>query len=531
VKSAPAPADLVIVNAVLVDPVDGKVGSEVVVRDGRIVAIGGAGSGSKWYGLKTRVIDAGRGAVVAGLADAHGHFLGLGLEVGRADLRGTKSEDELVARAAAFAAGVQDRWVWGRGWDQNLWTPATFPTKAKLDAALGSRPAFLTRVDGHAGLVNSAALALAGVDRNTKDPEGGRIVRDAAGEPTGVLVDDAMGLVTRVIPAPSEAERIRAFLAAQSALLAVGLTCIHDAGLPLESQETLWKLDAEGKLSIRVYGMASANAIPARPRKGKRFELRAVKAYADGALGSRGAALLEPYSDDPNNTGLLVTPVEGLDAIAAACAARGLQMCTHAIGDRGNRVVLDCYEKALAALPAEKRAALRWRVEHCQVVAPPDFERFRSLGLIASMQPTHATSDGPWAPARIGAARMEGAYAWKKMSDLGVPLAFGSDFPVELHDPKLGFFAAVARRPPDDPKAPPFGPSPPLTARETLAAFTTGAAFAAFAERERGRMLPNYRADLTIFDRDPFDAEDPSVFLATKAVWTIVDGEVAYEPR
>ncbi len=527
-RSAPEPADLVFRNARLHDPVDGATGAtSIAVRRGRIVALGRTPDTDPFVSPRTRVIDVGGGALVPGLQDAHGHLLGLGAELDQADLRGARSLDELARRVAAFAKRNPDGWVRGRGWDQNLWPGGAFPTRAAIDPVVGDRPALLTRVDGHALLASSAALRLAGVDASTQAPSGGRIERDAAGEPTGVLVDAAMGLVSRVVPPPSDDDRERWILAAQSEALAAGLTAVHDAGESRADQALLRRLDAEGRLELRVYGMASVGHVPGAPEKGRRYELRAVKAYADGALGSRGAALLAPYADDPGNVGLMLTEPEALADLARTCAARGLQLCVHAIGDRGNRAVLDAFD---AALPEGERAARRFRVEHCQVVAPEDFARFARGGYVASMQPIHATSDGPWAGKRVGAARMEGAYAWRRFLDLGVPLAFGSDFPVELHDPRLGLFAAVTRRAPDDPDGPDFGPSPPLSAHEALAGFTSGAAFASFREGDLGGLRVGYLADFTVFATDPFVSADPKDFLGARVLWTVIEGKVLVEP-
>jgi predicted amidohydrolase YtcJ len=338
-----------------------------------------------------------------------------------------------------------------------------------------------------------------------------------------------MELVAKAMPPLGAEDRERAYLAAQASCLSMGLTGVHDAGLSFEDQAALKKLDDGGKLVLRVYGMASADAIPVKPIQGSRFELRAVKAYADGALGSRGAALLEPYSDDPSNTGLVLADEAALTAIGETCLTRGFQLCTHAIGDRGNRIVLDAYAAA-ARKHAGRASDLRWRIEHCQVVAESDFARFRELGVIASMQPTHATSDGPWAPARLGEKRLTGAYAWRRFLELDVPLAFGSDFPVESADPRLGIFASLTRRPPDDSVKPPFGPGGPLTPLETLKAFTYGAAYASFHERDRGRLEVGRAADFTVFDRDVFQEDHPDVVLRANVVWTIVGGVLAH-PR
>jgi hypothetical protein len=453
----------------------------------------------------------------------------LGFTLSEAQLSGATSEQEMVRRVVDFARGRDREWIVGRGWDQNLWPSQQFPTRAALDVALPDRPVFLVRVDGHALLANSAALRRAGIGKDTKDPDGGRIVRDGQGEPTGVLVDTAMDLLWAVRPPASVVEREEAFLRAQDVLLAFGVTGIHDAGLSSVDQTVLEDLEKRGKLKIRIYGMASADAVPARPHSGEYYELRAVKAYADGALGSRGAALLAPYSDDPAQSGLLVTPPRELRRMADVCLERGFQLCTHAIGDRGNRIVLDTYEAAFAARgQGDAGRHARFRIEHCQVVAPGDFERFRALGVIASMQPTHCTSDGPWAPLRIGAERMKGAYAWRDMLKLQIPLAFGSDFPVESPDPRLGLFAAATRRPPERPDHPAFA-GEVLTLREALYAYTAGAAWASFHEDDRGRLRAGYAADFTIFDRDFLQVADPAEVLRARVVWTVVAGAVVRE--
>lgn len=526
VTTMPAPATLVIRNAKIYDPVDGWIGSAVAARGDKIVIIGNEAAVRPYIQNTTRILDAGGGLVLPGLQDAHGHLLNLGFDLEIVDLRGGRSEAEMASRVAEYAKSHPEGWLLGRSWDQNLWENKQFPTRASLDAVTERRPALMTRVDGHAVLANSSAMILAGVTRNTPEPAGGKIMKDSAGEPTGVFIDEAISLVSRVVPARSNADRERAMLHAQKEALAAGLVCVHDAGLSAADQSMLESLDNRGLLKLRIYGMAAAAAMPRAAHRGNRYELRAVKAYADGALGSRGAAMLAPYSDDPGNTGLFISTPEELHAVAADCAARNLQLCTHAIGDRGNRMVLDVYESILKNRP--DLADARWRVEHCQVVAHGDFERFQQLKLIASMQPTHATSDGPWAPARVGAQRMEGAYAWRRFLNLRIPLAFGSDFPVESHDPRFGIFTSLTRRAPERPDDAPFGPGEPLTMKETLAAFTTGAAWASFHESDRGRIQAGYAADFTIFNTDFINNNDPKAVLQSRVIWTIVGGAVAF---
>lgn len=529
VTSVPAPASLVVRNVKLYDPVDGPAGSAIAVRDGKIVAVGSDATIKEYIQSWTKVVDAGGGLLIPGLADAHAHLLNLGFELERADLRGARSELEMIARAVEFSKKHRDGWLLGRSWDQNLWENKQFPTRAALDAAMGDRPAFLVRVDGHAGLANGAAMKIANITKATADPDGGKIMKDSAGEPTGLFVDTAMSLITGAIPGATDADRERSYLNAQKEVLASGIVSIHDAGLSAADQRVLADLDRRHLLKLRIYGMAAAPAIPAKAVAGDRYELRAVKGYADGALGSRGAAMLEPYSDDAKNHGLLVMSEAELRDVAGICAERDLQLCIHAIGDRGNRIVLDTYETIFTKkFGKPSRPQARWRVEHCQVVAPSDFARFQQLGLIASMQPTHATSDGPWAPDRIGSERMEGAYAWRRFLDLNIPIAFGSDFPVESHDPRFGIFASVTRRPPENMNHAPFGPSPPLSIKDTIAAFTTGPAYASFHENEWGRLKIGFAGDFTIFDRDFINNADPSEILKSRVLWTIIHGEVAF---
>lgn len=530
VTSVPTRADLVIRNAVIYDPGQGIVGSSVAVRGGVIVAVGDAGAVRAFIQNKTQIFDAGGGLVLPGLQDAHGHLLNLAAERDRVDLRGCTSEAEMVARTVKFAETHPKGWLQGRAWDQNLWPGAAFPTRALLDREFPDRPVFLVRVDGHAGVANSRALAIARITDATGDPPGGRIMKDADGRPTGLLVDHAMDLVTRMIPPPTIGERESAILEAQKLLLEAGVTCVHEAGIGAADQSLLESLDARGRLQLRIYGMASSEAIPIAPSQGDRFTLRAVKAYADGALGSRGAALLEPYADDQGHSGLLLATEERLRELASICMDRGLQLCTHAIGDRGNKTVLDAIEAAaLKKFGNNARPDLRFRMEHCQIVAPADFDRFHQLKMIASMQPTHATSDGPWAPVRVGSKRMEGAYAWSAFLERKVPLAFGSDFPVESYDPRFGLYAATTRRDPQAPEGREYGPSRRLTMNEAIAAFTKGAAYAMFRERDLGEIRTGMVADFSVFDINFAAPPDPSMILRSRTLLTIIGGRIAFQ--
>jgi len=470
--------------------------------------------------------------VVPGLTDAHGHLVGLGLSLVKVDLRSCRSSQDCAARVQSTLPKIPPgAWLLGRGWDQNLYPDQRFPTRASLDAVAPSTPVFVRRIDGHAGWANSEALRRAHITRDTPDPPGGRILRDAAGEPTGIVVDRASDLVEKAIPLPSDLEVEQAILRAQDLLVSQGLTSVHEMGIPPRWAEVYSRLARSGRLKIRVYAhwAGEPGALEEAFRRGPLragpddlFTLRAIKLYADGALGSRGAHLKAPYSDDPHNTGLVLTPMGEVEAVSRRALASGFQVSTHAIGDAATHDVLEAYARA-GVTPAA-----RFRIEHAQIVDPADIPRFAQLGVIASMQPTHATSDMPWAEKRVGRSRLAGAYAWRRFLDAGVHVAFGSDFPVELSDPRLGLFAAVTRT--DLKGQPPGGwlPEQRLTVDEALRAFTTGAAYAAFEEDWRGELRPGQAADLTVFD-GPLDT--PEHIVQRKVLMTIVAGRVVYDAR
>ena len=487
--------------------------------------------------LAVRRSDLGGATAVPGRGAAHGHLEGLGETLESVDLTGCASLDELVERLARRAAHEPaGTWILGRGWDQTLWPGQEFPSHASLSARVPDHPAFLERVDGHAAFANARALELAGLlapGAAERSVEGGRIVRDAQGRPTGVLVDAATALVARHVPAPDRATRKRRVLLAQRALLAAGLVGMHDMGTAPDTLAVLRELERAGELELRVasYLWANEGLEPfgrVRVVDDVHAKLRVIgaKLMVDGALGSRGAALLEPYADAPGELGLLqMTPEVYAQRLAEAVAA-GLQPATHAIGDRGNRVVLDAYERAFGS-DARGAARLRPRIEHAQVVAEPDWPRFEALAVIPSMQPTHATSDMRWAEARVGAARVAGAYAWRRLSGPRAPLALGSDFPVESPSPLLGLYAARTRQ--DARGNPPGGwlPEQRLDGVAALAGFTSGAAYAAHEEAHRGKLLPGFAADLTVLSVDPIRCE-PRQLLAARVLATLVDGELAY---
>ncbi len=501
---------------------------------GKILALGDAATLAQRYPGAQR-LDVGNATVVPGLIDAHGHLPSLGMSFLQVDLDGTRSKAEILARLQAFAAKLPPgAWLTGRGWDQNDWPEQAFPTAADLDAAFPDRPIWLRRVDGHAGWANSAALRAVKRDLSgTWQPDGGVIRRDAQGRPSGVLIDNAMELMDATVPAPDAATLEHALELAMHAAVADGLTGVHDAGITLEEFHAYQHLADQGKLPLRVYAMAMgdgpaldwlcANGLYRHPSG--RLQMRTLKLFADGALGSRGAALLQDYSDDPGNRGLFVTSPEAMAAATAKARRCGVQVATHAIGDRAIRMTLDAYAHALGNASNSDH---RWRIEHVQVLSPEDLPRLVQLHLVASMQPTHATSDMPWAEARLGPQRVVWAYAWRKVRDAGVPLALGSDFPVESPDPRLGLYAAVTR---EDAQGNPVGgwyPDEKLTAFEALRGFTLGAAYAGFAENEIGSLAPGKRADFVVLAQDPLAV--PDVALRTLTVEaTYVDGKPVYQ--
>ena len=476
--------------------------------DGRIVAVGDADDLTRRHPGAER-IHAGDATVVPGLIDAHAHLVGLGHALMQADLVGARSTDEIVGRLQTFARDLPpDAWLMGRGWDQNLWPDTAFPDAAVLDAAFPDRPVVLERIDGHATWANSAAMRA--IDRDLSgdwQPEGGLVLRED-GKPTGVFIDMAANLVHSAVPRPGAQWEEQAFTRALEHVAGLGLTGVHDMGSSDADFALMQRFADRGALTVRVqaYAARGANAIDALCRDGTsdhasgRLRMRGVKLMIDGALGSRGAALIEDYSDDPGNRGLLVQNEADYTAAVRRARECGLQVATHAIGDRGNRIVLDTYAQVLGDAADGDH---RWRIEHAQVVAPGDIQRFAGLRLVASMQPTHATSDMPWAGERLGGERLAGAYAWRSFVEAGVPLALGSDFPVEFADPRLGLLAAVTRQ--DVHGHPPEGwlPGQVLTAAEALHGFTAGAAWAAFDEDRVGRLAPGLRADFVILGQDP----------------------------
>jgi predicted amidohydrolase YtcJ len=455
------------------------------------------------------------------------------------DLRGTISYGQIVDRVRQRAATAKPgEWILGRNWDQNDWANTEFPTHDALSAAAPINPVYLTRVDGHAGLANAQAMTAAGVSASTKDPQGGRIIRGAGGRPSGVFVDAAQELITTHIPRETPAQTAERAQLADREARRVGLTMVHDAGTSQRVVDVYRSLFAAGRLKTRLYVMLLGSLDELAPAFARgpivdefdhRLAVRAIKIIADGALGSRGAALLQPYSDEPGNVGLLTTPPDVVYAETLAASRAGFQTAVHAIGDRANRLVLDTFERVEREVPAARN--LRLRVEHAQILDAADIPRFARLRVIASMQPTHATSDMPWVPARIGRARMEeGAYAWRRILATGARFAAGSDFPVEEPNPLLGFYAAITRQ--DRNGQPPGGwmPDQRLTRDEALRAFTLGAAYAANAEAFSGSLEAGKMADLVMLSRDIMQVP-PREILSTTVRMTMIGGEVVYDDQ
>ncbi len=518
----PEQVDLIVHNANIYTADDVFPQAEAfAVRDGIFVSIG-TNTGILRDFTATKVIDAQGKTVVPGLIDGHCHFYGLGLTQQIVDLVGTKSYDEVLERVQAFQKEHPANFIRGRGWDQNDWEVKEFPTKEALDALFPNTPVALERVDGHAYLVNQKALDMAGITATTKVDGGAIVMRD--GQPSGVLVDNPMSMVDAVIPPPTRATEIQALKAAERLCLAQGLTTVSDAGLNQDTIELIDSLQQAGELSIRMYAMISntkANLdyyLDKGVIKTDRLHVGAVKVYGDGALGSRGAALRAPYADKDNHFGAMITPVDEINALAKRIAASDYQMNTHAIGDSANVVVLRAYQKALKG--KEDR---RWRVEHAQVVSPEDFDAF-ATGIIPSVQPTHATSDMYWAGDRLGAERVKGAYAFKKLLDKAGTLTLGTDFPVEQVSPFLTFYAAVARKDLENYPEGGFQIQDALSREETLKGMTIWAAHANFEETEKGSISPRKLADFVILSDNIMEVPEAEI-PKLKALQTFINGE------
>ena len=531
-----APADLIVTaqHIYTVDP-DRPFVRAFAVRDGRIVFAGSEREAMALKGQRTRVLALGDGTVIPGITDAHLHLLGLGMALREVDLTGTRSYDEVIQRVAAHARTVKSgEWISGRGWNQNAWPDTRFPTHDALSRAVPDNPVVLERVDGHAVLANARALEAAGVTAATPDPTGGRIVRNADGSPTGVFVDNAMSLVYRVVPDLSRDATRAAILAAVAEVNRWGLTGAHDAGVGGATLDLYEELARGGRFNLRDYVMVAgdsadvAHAYQRGPQSALydgRLWVRAIKMYADGALGSRGAALLEDYSDEPGNRGLFVTDTMVLRAAAVAALRHGFQLCIHAIGDHANRMVLDAYEAALDSVPT---ADHRFRIEHAQILHHQDIPRFAALGVIPSMQTSHQTSDMYWAVNRLGWTRAEGAYPWRSLLATGVVIPNGTDAPVEQVNPMIGFHAAITRQDADGWPAGGWFPAQRMTREEALESMTIWPAYAGFMEHVAGSLKAGKYADFVVLDQDIMTVA-PERILETQVVMTVLGGETVYE--
>lgn len=530
-------ADLIITNArVYTADAAHPRAQAIAVRGDRIVFVGSSSEAALLRGASTRVIDADGRTVLPGFIDAHGHLTGLGSSLRNVDLVDTRSYQEIIDRVVKRASQTPNgSWIRGRGWDQNDWADQRFPTHDALSRAVPNNPVVLGRIDGHAVLANAKAMQLAGVTKATADPAGGRIMRDANGEPTGVFVDNAMSLINRAVPGSTPAEVREGVRMAMAQMNSFGLTGMHDAGVDCGTLSLYEQMAKARELTARNYVMISAGVscldslLALGPRDNvdgnRMIAVHSVKAYADGALGSRGAKLLEPYSDEPSQHGLAVTPVDQLLAIAVKVLRAGFQLNVHAIGDGANRDVLDVYEAALKQVP---RPDHRFRIEHAQIISPSDIPRFAQLGVIPSMQTVHQTSDMYWAESRLGSSRILGAYAWRSLLNSGVVIAGGSDFPVESANPLFSFHSAVTRQDANNWPAGGWLPEQRMTREEALNHLTIWPAYASFQEQTVGSITPGKLADIILMSQDimTIPVED---ILKTKVELTIVGGKVVYD--
>lgn len=523
-------ADLAVVNARIytVNRAQPQAAA-MAVRGGRVVAIGSDVAAQ--IGPATKVIDAHGATVIPGLIDSHGHVEGLGSFLDNLDFRGVASEQEIADRVRTAAKTAKPgEWILGRAWDQNLWPAKDFPTADSISAAAPNNPVALTRVDGHAVWVNGRAMEMADLNTATQSPAGGKILHDAAGKPTGVLLDRARALVEKKIPAATPEQVERHVKRALEECARLGITTVHDAGASAEAVAAYHSLLKKGQLPVRAYVMLGGGQGPLLdawfakgPEIGDYLTVRSIKLVADGALGSRGAAMLEPYSDDPGNRGLLITSREAIRAVAEKAVARGFQVNTHAIGDAANRAAIDAYGDVLKG-PNDKR----FRIEHVQIVAPEDFVKFQRYSVLASMQATHATSDMPWAQMRIGPERIKGAYAWQTFLKLGVHLPNGSDFPVESPNPIRGLYAAITRQDKDGLPAGGWFPEQRLSREEALRSWTIEGAYAAFEETRKGSLETGKMADFIMLSGDVMTMPAADIWKATVTL-TVVGGKIVHQ--
>lgn len=529
-------ADLIITGAKIatVDK-DFSFAEAVAVKDGKIICVGSNEEVKLYVDEETKHIKLNGGLVLPGLIDAHGHLTGYGESLEYIDLVGTNSYDEILKSVEVKLKNIKPgEWIRGRGWDQNDWYDKIFPSHDRLSELTPNNPVVLTRIDGHALLANKKAMDIAEININTVDPSGGKILRDNKGEPTGIFIDNAEPLITDHIPTYSKEEIRRIIRNGAQRLTEFGVTGIHDAGVSPHRIDDYKYLIENSEMPIRINAMLSDTSVITNKEfleknsiesYGDDFlRVKSIKMYADGALGSRGAALLEPYSDDPYNEGLILTDSLHMLQVAKTALKNDFQVCTHAIGDGGIRTVLNIYEEALIDYPINDH---RFRIEHSQIVNLDDVERYSELGVIPAMQPQHAISDMPWVEDRIGKERMEGAYAWRSFIDAGLIIPCGSDVPVEVPDPLLGIYNAITRQ--DESGFPDGGwlPEQKMTIEEAIKGYTIWAAQSAFQENILGSIENGKYADFTILDKDILTIS-PSEILNSNMLYTIVNGEIKY---
>ena len=513
----------------------------IAVKGDKIVFVGTNEAAQKFVGANTRVVDLKGNTVLPGFTDAHQHLSGVGQREMTLNLEGTTSLNDLLAKVKARVDQAQPgQWVTGRGWIETHWEPPVFPTRWDLDKVSPNNPVILGRADGHGAVANSAALKLGGVDKSTPNPFGGEISKDKnSGEPNGMLLDSAQGLVRRRVPPTTRADEERAVELGVKRDIELGWTQIQDAGGSFADVDIFKKLYAAGTIKLRIYKAVYGpgpqatrlmNEGPTIGAFGNRLTVRTIKVVSDGALGSRGAALLGPYSDAPATSGFLTVKVEELRPMLVEALRKGIQVETHAIGDKANRFILDEYETALKAVPASERkvADPRWRVEHAQIVNPADIPRFAKLGIIPSMQPSHAIGDLFFAPSRLGIERLAGAYAWESFIKSGVVVPGGSDAPVERGEPMIEFYAAVARKDQKGFSGEGWHPEEAVTRQQALKMFTIWPAYAAFEEKLRGSIEVGKLADFTILSADIMTIPAPEI-LKTRNVMTVINGEIVFE--
>jgi hypothetical protein len=530
-------ADLVVTNARIWTGDRSRPEAEALAVLGeRVVAVGSSAEIDAWRGPGTRTIDAGGRRVLPGFNDSHLHFFDGSAKLAHVKLKDARSPEELARRVAAHAKGrPKGEWVLGGTWDDQAFARPRLPTRQDVDALTPETPVFVDRYDGHMALANGVALRLAGVTRETQAPPGGEIVRDAAGEPTGVLKDAAMGLVSRVVPPPSREARRRTIREGLRHAASLGVTSVQDMNPSYDDVAVYAELLERGELTVRVHAAPLETQWEDQARLGLRrafgspwLRLGALKGYADGSLGSTTAYFFEPYADAPATSGLLsdeMRPVEAMRDRLVAADAAGLQLCIHAIGDRAISIVLDLFEHVLKANGPRDR---RWRIEHAQHVAPRDFARFAALGVIAAVQPYHAVDDGRWAEERIGPERAKTTYAFRSFLDAGVRLALGTDWYVAPLEPMETLHAAVTRATLDGKRPGGWVPEQKITLAEAVEAYTAGAAYAEFQDGEKGRLAPGQLADLVVLDRDVF-AVSPERIEDVRVDTTIVGGRVVFE--